>query len=95
MEATTTATQTADVQTPVIRKAGRPRKYADLAPGETGTYEQRKAIKSREERRETRMKDVEAFNRHKMELYHARAKKRLNDAQKVADLMAMLKSMIG
>ena len=98
MEAAAIATDAQVSSTPAVippaPKAGRPRVWPDLAPGETGTYEQRKAIKNRERRRQIRAVDVEAFNRHQMELYHARFAKQKADAQKLADLMAMLTSMM-
>ena len=81
-------------ETTAPRRPGRPRKWQDLAPGEVGTAEQRAAIKQREFMRTTRAADIDAFNRHKMELYYARAARRKETEAKLATMMTVIKNLI-
>ena len=78
----------------VPRKAGRQRKFPDLAPGEKGTRAQREAIYDREFSRKKRAKDVEAFNKHQMELYYARKARQAAEKLKMEQFMTAIKSII-
>ena len=80
---------------PSIVHAGRPRKWPDLLPGETGTYIQRKSIKARERHARNRAADVAAYNKYQMEQYHARMARRREAEARMAEMIATMKGLIG